>query len=360
MDENTIWYTRCPVPTASGIAVQRGLFDQAFAGSGWQVRNIRERGEGADGLNTHFSHSLDNSFREGGGSPPIWARANGADTSLLGVSFVEETLALFVRTDDDIQSVTDLAGRRLALPVWPDLIMNFFRFAAQKAFVSALQLHGMQEQDAHFVDVVETGNHFELLNPGFAAGKPRQIKSYYHCQMQALLDGEVDAFFAKGGEINAMLGESGGRVRMLYNLMDAEPMWAKVNNATPRILTVSNSLVRNHPEQVVRYARTLLQAAQWAATDRPGAVAAVAPETGVSEAAINTFYTPDFHCKLRPSLSPRMLDTVVVMKDFLLSHGYIDRDIDLDDWQAADLLRQAYDAEGIPWDEDRIPLMSVA
>ena len=186
----TIWYTRCPVPTASGVAYQLKLFDSEFTGTDCAVRNIKELGR--EQANTHFAHTLADSFREGGGSPPVWARSRGADTSLLGISFVEETLGLFVRADDAIDSVRDLAGKRLALPVWPDLIMNFFRFAAQKAFASALELHGLGEGDAQFVDVVETGDHHDLINPGFADAQTRQQPSYYHCQLRALLDGKVD------------------------------------------------------------------------------------------------------------------------------------------------------------------------
>ncbi len=349
---NTIWYTRCPVPTASGIAKQRDMFNSAFADSGWAVRNIRERGESGDKLNTHFSHDLDDSFREGGGSPPVWARANGADTSLLGVSFIEETLGLFVRADDDsIKSVPDLVGKRLALPVWPELIMNFFRFAAQKAFVSALQLEGIPESEANFVDVVETGDHFQLLNPSFSEGKERTIKSYYTCQAQALLSGEVDAIFAKGGEIAAMLAESDGKIRMLTNLIDAEPMWAKVNNATPRILTVSNSLVRENPEQVITYARTLLQAAKWAQTHHDEADVAMAKETGVTPADIHTYYTRDLYDKLMPELSVRMLDAVEVLKTFLYDHDFIDNNFSTEEWMAKELLQEAYSREGIDWRE---------
>lgn len=358
---HTIWYTRCPVPTASGIAYQRDMFKDAFVGTGSTVRNIRDAGGGDQGLNTHFSHTLADSFREGGGSPPIWARAQGADTSLLGVSFVEETLGLFVRSDDAIDSVPDLAGRRLALPVWPKLIMNFFRFAAKKAFVSAYKLHGMDPDAARFVDVTETGDHFQLLNPSFASGESRQIKSYYNRQMQALLNGEVDAIFAKGAEIAVMLAESGGRVRMLYNLIDAEPMWAKVNNATPRILSVSNSLVREHPDLVVRYARTLLRAAKWAYNNRAQATACLARETGVTESDIGTYYTADLHSKLAPSLGDDMLATVAVMKSFLFEHGFIEKDFSLRDWMQEELLHEAYAAEGLPWPSDaKQTLASVA
>ena len=62
--KKTIWYTRCPVPTASGIAFQRGMFDAAFEGTAYQVRNIKQLG--AARANTHFDHTLDASFREGG------------------------------------------------------------------------------------------------------------------------------------------------------------------------------------------------------------------------------------------------------------------------------------------------------
>ncbi|RMG11290.1 MAG: hypothetical protein D6729_18245, partial [Deltaproteobacteria bacterium] len=61
-------------------------------------------------------------------------------------------------------------------------------------------------------------------------------------QREALLAGRVDAIFAKGGEIAAMLASAGDRIRLLYDLRDAEPLWAKVNNATPRLLTFSGSL----------------------------------------------------------------------------------------------------------------------
>jgi sulfonate transport system substrate-binding protein len=345
----TIWYTRCPVPTASGIAYQEKMFDAGFQGTGCAVRNIKELGR--ERANTHFRHDLADSFREGGGSPPIWARAQGADTRLLGVSFVEETLGLFVRKDDPATGVEELAGRRLALPVWPDLVFNFFRFAAHKAFLSAFELHGLKEGDARFTDVIETGDHYQLLNPGFADSSERSVPSYYRCQMQALLEGEVDAIFAKGGEIAAMQRESGGGLRLLFDLSTSDQLWAKVNNATPRLLTVSGSLVRERPELVVRYARILLGAARWAAdpAHRAEATEALARETGVTAQDIRTYYTPDLYDKLQPELSERLLETVEVMKGFLARHRYIPQDFDLRAWMAQDLLRQAYEAAEIPW-----------
>ena len=155
--------------------------------------------------------------------------------------------------------------------------------------------------------------------------------------------------FAKGGEIAAMQRESDGGLRMLCNLIDAEPMWAKVNNATPRLLTVSNSLVRERPDMVVRYARTLLQSARWAEQNRAEAVPCLARETGVTPEDIETYYIDDLHMKLRPSLEARLVDALEVMKDFLFEHGFIDRNFSTEQWMAKDLLREAYDAEGLEW-----------
>jgi len=227
--------------------------------------------------------------------------------------------------------------------------MNFFRFAAQKAFVSALQLEGIPESEANFVEVVETGDHFQLLNPSFTDGSERQMASYYHCQMQALLNGEVDAIFAKGGEIATMQAAAGDGLRMLTNLIEAKPMWAKVNNATPRILTVSNSLVRDNPDQVITYARTLLQAAKWAETHHDEADVAMANETGVTPADIHTYYTRDLYNKLMPELSIKMLDAVEVLKSFLFDHGFIDNNFSTEQWMAKNLLQEAYRQENIAW-----------
>ena len=87
-----VYYTRCPVPTASGIAFRRNMFEPVFEDSGYEVRNIRELGP--ERQNVHFTHAIDNFFREGGGSPPVWARANGVKSVLLGITFMEERLGV--------------------------------------------------------------------------------------------------------------------------------------------------------------------------------------------------------------------------------------------------------------------------
>src|SRR4030095_10061345 len=52
MNKHTIWYTRCPTPTASGIAFQRHSFGELFVGTEYEVRNIQELGR--EHANVHF------------------------------------------------------------------------------------------------------------------------------------------------------------------------------------------------------------------------------------------------------------------------------------------------------------------
>ncbi|MCP4768618.1 MAG: hypothetical protein GY875_20440 [Gammaproteobacteria bacterium] len=121
-NEISVYYTRCPVPTATGIALHKGIFDELFPGPNYDFLNIKVLG--AEHADTHYTHSIDYFFREGGGSPPIWARAQGIENRLLGVTFMEELQGIFVRSDDCAEGVADLAGRRIALPVWPDAALH--------------------------------------------------------------------------------------------------------------------------------------------------------------------------------------------------------------------------------------------
>jgi len=343
---HTLWYTRCPVPTASGIAFQRGMFDARFAGTGYAVRNVKELG--AASWDSHFDHRVDSSFREGGGSPPVWARANDAPTRLLGITFMEEVLGIYVRADDAAASMQDLAGRRCALPVWPRLVFNFYRFAAEKGFYSALKVHGMREQDVVFVDVVEDDDPHSIINPAGGRNPQAGRRSYYHAQCEALLAGRVDAIFAKGGESAQLERDAAGRIRRLYDLRAAPQMAERVNNSTPRLLTVSESLVRDHPEAVSDYVGVLLSAGRWAQAHPADAAAAIAAEAGIRREDIARCFEPRFADKLLPQLSDELVRALEVMKIFLLERGYTRRDFDVAAWIDPGPLRRALARESQP------------
>ena len=339
-----IYYTRCPVPTAAGIAFQRRMFDPVFAGSGYEVHDIRELGPAH--RDAHYTHSIENFFREGGGGPPIWARANGVDSALLGITFMEEVLGIFVRADDLAESMTDLAGRRFALPVWPRLVFNFWRFAAWQGIASALRVHAMAESDVRFVDVTEPWSPHERRNVR-RSDAPPDSRCEYRNQLKALVEGEVDAIFGKGPEVALLEREAKGQIRLLYDLRSAPSVADRVNNSTPRLLTTSRALVEEHPEAVIRYVQTLIRAARWARDNQDEAGGLIARECSVQTQEVPRYLETDYAEKLLPAMTDDLLETVTVVKAALYERAFIGSNFALDEWIAPEPLVEANQRESL-------------
>ena len=338
-DKVAVHYTRCPVPTATGIGLAKRMFDALYADTIYRFRDIAELGPA--GADAHYTHSIDYFFREGGGAPPLWARARGADSRLLGVTFMEELLGIYVRADDAALSVADLAGRRIALPVWPSLVFDFWRFAAEKGFHSALARHGLRDADVERVDVVENPGSNKKRNEGNGDGDPGELVYGYRRQQEALLLHRVDAIFGKGAEASVLEREAGGRIRLLYDLRGSPDIGDRVNNSTPRLVTTSARLMHDHPEAVIRYLQGILRAARWAPRHREEATGIIARECGIAPPDVLRCFQPDCAAALVPAITPELLGTVEVMKSFLLGRGYLAGDFDLPRWVDAAPLGEA-------------------
>ncbi|HEY6759554.1 MAG TPA: hypothetical protein VI318_08695, partial [Baekduia sp.] len=141
-----LWFTRCPVPTATGLAADQGWFDAEFAADGVVVRSLQD---GAAPLRAeHFSHGLTSLIREGGNVPALWARSRGADTRLVGLTWIDERQAIVVRADDELAGGAGaLAGRRVAIPARPGEAIDFWRAMALAGFAGALRPAGLGLSD---------------------------------------------------------------------------------------------------------------------------------------------------------------------------------------------------------------------
>src|SRR5690606_5408137 len=114
---NEIWFTRCPVPTATGIAYKLGWLTEEFARDRIAVGTLQETRELA---RHHYDHDLPSLIREGGNILALAARAQGARTKLIGLTWIDEWQAILVRPDSGIAEPKDLKGKRLALPQYID------------------------------------------------------------------------------------------------------------------------------------------------------------------------------------------------------------------------------------------------
>ena len=336
----TIWYTRCPVASCTGVAIENRLFDQAFAATGYGVRNIRDK-EGVD-LDTHYDHRLEDSFREGGAIPPIWARSRGADTVLAGLTYIEDDLCFYVHADSDIATFDDLAGRRIAVPHRPEILIDFMRINTIKAIDGALHEHGLTRGDVQLIDLDISGNLHEVINPS-NAGDGFET-SMFQPELDALSTGAVDVIFAKNGQTGYLERNHAQQLRRIYNLRDARDPNNAVNG-NPRLITVSRGLTEQDPEAVIRYLTVLLQAAAWAGRHRDETVAIIAGEAGVSPRDVEVSYPRNVHETLWPTLDPQRCDYLRHQVEFLVDEQFIEP-FDVEGWMNPELLDEAYRRAG--------------
>jgi ABC-type nitrate/sulfonate/bicarbonate transport system substrate-binding protein len=316
-----LWFTRCPVPTATGLAADQGWFDDAFAADGTVVRSLQDGAAAAGGAGLraeHFSHELTSLIREGGNVPALWARSRGADTRLVGLTWIDERQAIVVRGDDDLHDPAQLGGRRVAIPARPGESIDFWRAMALAGFAGALRIAGLGLTS---VDLVDVAPHADTDGSGASGFAP---------EVQAVIDGRADAAYVKGAPGLEAATRAGARIAI--DLDDVPDRATRVNNGTPRPITVHQELLETRRDDVVRFVAVLLRAADWAA-ENPAEVAEVlARETHARAESVAGAYRDAFHRSLHPSLDDERLVLLAQQKDFLLGRGFLEADVDLDAW----------------------------
>ncbi|WP_028925024.1 ABC transporter substrate-binding protein [Pseudonocardia acaciae] len=318
---DTLWYTRCPVPTASGLAHSLGWLGETAAGHGLGFGVLQDAGP--ELAVRHFDHTLSGLVREGGNVPALAARAQGSPTRLIGLTWIDEAQAILVGPESSLE----LAGRRVGLPAWAqDRARSFPRAMALHGFASALRLSGLDLSD---VRVVEIGVEPEPRGRGITWG------------VEALLRGEVDAIYVKGARAQELAREHG--LRVAVDLDATEHKRHRVNNGTPRPITVHADLLERRPEVVVDFLAQSLRAADWAAANLDGVREVLQRETRSGPDGVVAAYGAEFHRDLHPSLSDERLELLDVQKRFLYVHGFLAADFDLDSWVAREPLERARD-----------------
>lgn len=336
---DTIWFTRCPVPTATGLAYKLGWLTEEFAPDGIAVSTLQESGR-SDLSRHHYDHQLPSLIREGGNLLATAARAQGAPSRLVGLTWIDEWQAILVRPDSGISSPQDLKGKRLALPGWVGRTeeahvrgSSIARGMSLHGFKGALAYAGLTFDDVTFVEVD--------ANRRSQDNDPRQNLQSLWAGLQELVEGKVDAVYVKG----AAAVDAAQRLNLEVGIdLDALPdrKW-RVNNGTPRPITVHEDLIANHFDLVVRFLERTLAAADWAARNKAGVRAVLQSETRAGSAGVDTAYSDEALGSLHPSLSEDRLKLAEQQKAFMFTHNLLDRDFDLNAWVDPRPLEAAYE-----------------
>jgi ABC-type nitrate/sulfonate/bicarbonate transport system substrate-binding protein len=326
-----LWYTRCPVPTASGIAIHHGWINQEFAKDGIAVSSLRASADRSV-RESHFDHRQANSFRQGGNAPPIWSRSQGQDVVVVGLTWLPQYQSILTLPGSGIKTLRDLKGKRLALPRRVNEKIDFWRASALQGYLQALALEGLTESDVTLVDLSIDEPYIGNVStsgsgPLFDA---HQFAKSARAETFALIRGEVDAIYHYGAAGPALQSFLGAHVVLDINHHADQKV--AINNGTPNVLTVSGELLRKHPAIVARYLAQVLRAARWAKTHREETAAIVAREVSVAEEWVPEAFDESLYGNLEPSLRPELVSALEVRKDFLLRHGFIQNDFSVADW----------------------------
>jgi ABC-type nitrate/sulfonate/bicarbonate transport system substrate-binding protein len=336
-----IWFTRCPVPTATGLAYKLGWLTEEFAKDGIALQTLQDTPELR---HHHYSHGLTTLIREGGNLLAIPARAQGAQTRLVGLTWIDEAQSILVRPGSGITEPKHLKGLRAALPAYNEAdIQNntrgrsIARGMALHGFKGALEYAGLRLDDVRFVEIP---NERVDVEPQAQQGPTRVWTG-----LQYLIDGKVDAVYLKGAASVEAARKFGAVVGVNLDLLPEKRF--RVNNGTPRPITAHESLIEHHFDLIVRFLDTTLRAADFA-SDNIGRVRSILEsETRAGSEGVTAAYSDASLRSLHPDLSPERVELFRQQKNFQLLHGIIERDFDFDAWidprplEAAQKLRSA-------------------
>lgn len=336
-----LWYTRCPLPAASSVAIDHGFLARRFEGTGIEVRSVQSTSDDAV-RRAHFDHGARRLFRQGGNIPPIWSRSRGADTCIVGIAATREYQAIVARPGSRVREPADLRGARLALPRRRGEAIDYWRAMCLRGYESALALAGLTLADAQLVELDVGESYIDApdgRSPSTPLWGPASRARRQQAEVFAFVRGEVDALYTSGAlglQTKALLG---AHEVVEFGLAGAAA--AGTNNQVPNVLTVDGELARERPEVVARYIAALHEAAGWSRDHPDEAMRSFAREIGCPEEWLPPAYGDRLMESLRLTLDREAVAAVADQARFLRRHGFIESDVDIEAWIEREPLRLA-------------------
>ena len=345
LDWNEVYYTNCPLVSASNVDQELGWTKMEYAKIGVEYAYLRSRRE--NDWYPHYIHNLDNLIRFGGLFPPLPVHADIRRTRLLGVTHVPwEGGVMMVRARDDIYTMQDLKGKKIGLTKSLNTIKNdWWRIQEHQGIELMLRLNGMTMDDVEIVEFPYPDDWYddpEMLEPMHNPSYWQLKRDHKHDLAfrpleTALLEGVVDATYNQSKVLSG-LQMATGKLKAIEDL-SRYPDWTLQVANIPATITCTDVMAEEHPELAVAFMKGMIKVGRWANEHKHAAAAILDKQTYYLD--IEDTYRGIKDVDMVPNLSPQNLASVEIGKDFMFSHGYIENDFDVYEWAAPEFLEQA-------------------
>ena len=142
---------------------------------------------------------------------------------------------------------------------------------------------------------------------------------------------------ARAGPLQ-QLSEATGKFKAIEDLA-RYPDWRLQVANIPAAITCTDVMAEKHPELAVTFMKGMIKVGRWANEHKRAAAAILDKQTFYRD--VEDTYEGIKHIDMVPNLSPQNLVSVEIGKDFMLSHGYIKNDFDVQKWAAPEFIEQA-------------------
>jgi ABC-type nitrate/sulfonate/bicarbonate transport system substrate-binding protein len=340
-----VYYTNCPLISASNVDQELGWTREEYKKLGVAYGFLRSRKE--NNWYPHYIHNMDNLIRFGGLFPPIHVQADLRRTRLLGVTHApREGGCMMVRSRDDIYRMKDLKGKKIGLSKSLNVIKNdWWRIQEHQGIELMLRLNDMTMKDVEIVEFPYPDDWYdkpEMLAPMDNASELWLKRDHkrdlaFRPLETALEKGLVDAIYTQTGPFQH-LQEATGKFKAIEDL-SRYPDWTLQVANIPAVITCTDVMAEQHPELVVTFMKGMIKVGRWANEHKHAAAAILDKQTFYLD--VEDTYRGIQPIDLVPNLSAQNLASVEIGKDFMLKHGYIKNDFDVQKWAAPEFIETA-------------------
>ena len=343
---NEVYYTNCPLVSASNVDQELGWTKEIYKKMDVQYLYLRARKE--NDWYPHYIHNMDNIIRFGGLFPPIHVHADIRRTRLLGVTHApKEGGVMIVRSRDDIYRMADLKGKKIGLSRSQNKIKtDWWGIQEEQGIELMLRLNGMTRKDVEIVEFPYPDDWYDnpsMMGPEMENPSELWLRRDHKHDLAfrpletALEKGVIDAMYSQS-KVLSILSETTGKFKSIEDL-SRYPDWTLQVANIPAAITCSDVMAEKHPELAVAFLKGMIKVGRWANEHKHAAAAILDKQTFYRD--VEDTYEGIRLIDMVPNLSPQNLVSVEIGKDFMLSHGYIKNDFDVHKWAAPEFLEQA-------------------